>query len=454
MEKYIDKLISLISTHPELVLYIGLPVILSAVFLSIYSLSHGAKITIGKLEISSFKSVKYDFQKKLIKNIRINAERTIEEITNLDYTQPLNWENEFLKTVNALYSGAIKVYAVTLSDISGFWVSEKDKDLIIEYLNCQRNKEIHRLFVFNSPDDLARYEEILESNYIAYGTTGGVYVTSKKNYDENLLPKFCNPLNRDKFSREDFGVWDFTKISILATLHDTQLTFKKITSGVNEINLNKFISSFKHDSIVKWKYGTTAETVSKHIFHSQGIYGGTVTHLVLLKHESPKILADIASKVVALDTLHKEAIVRGISLEFSQSEPWWGVNLQSIGTGPFIDKEYGGILHCDDEYKYALIIKLPSIDYLRQWYEYDLHSTIRKDIYIKLLKEVEQIYSLIDDGTHSDKAKGFQKIEEAIKNSGYLKRMDFVYNKSIRDIPRFIITDSFQSEVANDTMVE
>jgi len=387
----------------------------------------------------------YSFQREMVADLKNSYKRRINDICNLDYRESMNWENDFLKRVSALYKGADKVYAVTLSSISDFWVSETDRQLILKYLKCQEGIEIHRLFVFESPYDLMRYEEVLRSNYHAYGTQGGVYITSSQNYQVNILKNICNNDSLYRFLNKDFGIWE-SSISILATLQGTQLSFQKVElDNIEHIDTKALKSVFNSipDGVFKWEVSSKAEYFASKIFSDDVTYVGPVTHLVFMKHEDRKILDDISSKIIELDTIQREAIDQGVSINFSQEDPWWGVNLQTIGNiTPFTDGKYIGQLRCDDEFQYVLLIQLPSIDDLREWYRYEQHSDIREAVYSKLVDTVADIYSVIKDDEEK-MATEFQNIEKEVWESRRLRRMDFIFNKRLSDIPPFKIYEQY-----------
>ncbi len=385
------------------------------------------------------KKTKYSFQSKLIEQFTKEYEGSIKGVLSLNYQTSMNWERVFLKRVSALYDGVETVHAVTLSSISDFWISGQDEILIQEYLECQINKKIKRLFVFESPYDLKIYENILKLNYEAYGKSGGsVLVTSARFYQSTILHKIAPKQSKFRLLNLDFGIWK-SEIEILAELKGTHLKFREIPD-YSEMESEIYIEKFKAildtplDGIIKWNDASESENIAKKIFVEDVTYVGPVIHIVLMKHENRELLESIASSIKRLDDIQREAIRDDIPLNFCQEEPWWGINLNELDNKQaFTDGKWGGRLETCDEYAYMLKIDLPSIDDLKAWYSWGPHSEIRRDIYSSLHNEVVAIYHLLDNS----EAK-FDDVEHKIKESGYIKRMDFIYNKKLDAIEPFL----------------
>jgi hypothetical protein len=162
----------------------------------------------------SVKELPYAFQRKMVKDLEETHDKLKNDIKSLTYMEKMNWENDFLSRVGALYEEAKSVHAVTLSSISDFWVSENDKVLIEKYLEQQNGKNIKRLFVFESPYDLMRYRLVLDENHNAYGDQGGVFITSIQNYQANILRDICRAEEKYSYNNKDFGIWEFEDTSL------------------------------------------------------------------------------------------------------------------------------------------------------------------------------------------------------------------------------------------------
>jgi len=269
----------------------------------------------------------------MITDLRDHYARRASDICNLNYQDSMNWENEFLKRVTALYKGADRVFAVTLSSISDFWVSEQDRQLIVRYLKCQENVDIHRLFVFESPYDLMRYEEVLRANHLAYGTNGSVYITSGHNYQTRILKSICAADSVYHFVDKYFGIWE-SEISIPATLQGTELSFRQIdASDLISIDANAFRGLFSNlpSGVFKWDYDSSAASFAAQIFSDDVTYVGPVTHLVFMNYDDHDTLDDIANNIIELDRIQREAIDEGVAINVVNDGPWWGINIQSIG---------------------------------------------------------------------------------------------------------------------------
>nr|VFK49455.1 MAG: hypothetical protein BECKTC1821D_GA0114238_10783 [Candidatus Kentron sp. TC] len=382
----------------------------------------------------------YDFQREMIKSLREIHEARINSIRNIEYHEAMNWERDFLKRVSALYSGAREVHAITLSSISDFWVSEKDEALIVEYLKCQEGLNIHRLFVFDSPYDLMFYEEVLHANFLSYGETGGVYITSSHNYQSNILPQMSP--RKLGFLDNDFGIWEFSDpdVSILATLDRTQLDFNRVDGNIGQINCDEFKRVFYRQpkGVYRWQRNSRAENFAPIIFDEDVTYVGSVIHLVLVKANNDELIEKITNSIVKLGDVRKEAIEKKVPINFEQEYPWWGRNLKGIVKKPFVDGRYPGALRCDGEFQYVLFIQFPSISDLREWYSNEGHSGVREAIYKKLVEATIELYALLEEQEEKG-AVIFEKIEGEVWKSGKFRRMDFVYNKRLTDISPFPI---------------
>jgi len=89
----------------------------------------------------------------------------------------------------------------------------------------------------------------------------------------------------------------------------------------------------------------------------------------------------------------------------------------------------------------VLLIQLPSIDDLREWYRYEEYSDIRKAVYIKLVQKGEELYSLIEPKSMATQC---EEIEKSIWESRQLRRMDFIFNKRWCDITPFSILKQYE----------
>jgi len=371
------------------------------------------------------------------------------EINRGHYEINLGTEYDFLKRAKPLFGTANSIYATTVSSVSSFWTDTENKLPAIEYLVAQKGKVI-RIFVFDKPESLVRYREILDANYEQYGDSGAVFITSREFYLNNIVGYFCaNDESKQKLLGVDFGVLNYEKeTKLFAWLRGQYLGFKdaeamhpeyQVASDSFEILLNQMKDSCTEGfneqyGIIRWS-GCKSDDSEFMMFCIDSLFSeilGEISHVVLFKDENNKLSSTIARVKHNISLLTEQC--GNAQLDFSCNDVWFGENILVDQR----DKIYGGRLIHNHDYKYMLYMRLPTLKDLESWYQLENHSELRKLLYCKLVDSVSELYDEMDDMLNSGDAKKIEKKEEIEKTysiieekvQSKLTRMDYQHSEN------------------------
>jgi hypothetical protein len=387
------------------------------------------------------------------------ARLEVKEINAGHYEVNLGTEYDFLKRAKPLFGSASSIYATTVSSVSSFWTDKENKGQAIKYLLAQNGKVI-RIFIFDKPDSLIRYREILDANFEQYGKEGAVFITSKQLYLENIVGSFCtNEEAKSKLLGVDFAILEYASSArLFAWLRGQYLGFKDAENPHTEfqVDANNFsalldkMASICNTGFCK-KYGVVRWDKDKSndkdflVSCVDDLFGtmlGDLSHIVLIKDLNNKLASTVARvkhNITILTEQYGES-----EITFKCNDIWFGENILINGR----DKVYGGELIHNQDYKYMLYMRLPTKNDLEQWYYLEGHSDLRKQLYCKLVSSVSELYDDMDDIMNSEDTIGldqkkiisgiYDDIEDNIRNK--LTRMDFQYSespKSLVDMPPY-----------------
>lgn len=407
---------------------------------------------------------------KVIDQTRLEAK----DINTGRYEVNLGTDFDFLKRAEPLFGSAKSIYATTVSSVSSFWTDKENKGQAIKYLLAQSGRVV-RIFVFDKPENLVRYREILEANCEQYGKNGAVFITSKSNYIERIVGGFCtNEEAKQRLLGIDFGVleYDFSA-KLFAWLRGQYLGFKDAETPHTDFqvdcdNFSRLLEKMASDcnqeyseqyGTIKWQIGKSddKEFLSFCVEKLFGAVLGDLAHIVLIKDTN-----NMLSETVASVKHHISGLIDRYGTEeidFKCDDVWFGENIVVDAR----DRVYGGELIHDQEYKYMLYMRLPTRRNLEQWYNFKHHSELRKQIYCKLVQSISLLYDQMDallesgDATLAENKKQVAQIYREVekKASGEIRRLDYEYNESpnsIVDMPAYpFIADYRQQKNLRDT---
>jgi len=328
------------------------------------------------------------------------------DILKQSYEINLGTEFDFLNRAAPLFASAQKVFAITISSVSSFWTDYKNISNAVDYLLAQKG-EIIRIFVFDSPVAMLKYREILDANYCQYGDRGGaVFVTSVERYLSHIVNPFSGAVNKCDLLKSDFGVLEYGgQNKLFAWLRDSYLGFRPSNNPPKEllIDVGRFRSSLRmmkaecrsgySDKFNVWLWDgemANRENLKKCVETFFGEAPGSVVHLVLFKkydEELASVIARVRHNISSLTDYY------GVnSVGFNCDDVWYGQNMVDLEE---YDAYTRGVLRHDKEYRYLLYMRLPTKADLHGWYQYEKHSLMREEIYVKLVKSVRSLYDRI-----------------------------------------------------------
>jgi len=393
-----------------------------------------------------------EFDNVILRNILNKVNSEAKQIGNKNYEVDLSRSSDFLRRAGSIFHSAANVYAVTVSWISDFWNDDDNANDTYDYLIDQKENTI-RLFVFDKPEEVKKFQEILDANYEVYGVHGAVLITSKEYYEKNILDQISVSIkHRQEFINKDFGVLTYTDFEIYAWLDKAILGFTDVSLGRKEFGIDH--DQFKNylkglqeklevgsffNGIYRWSGEETEDffvDVYNKLFPTTS--QDTINHIILFKdYNIVKSIAEIKSKIEQFSHYADD----GRPLECI--DVWYGrINEYSPR-----DDQYVARLIKDKTFKYALIMKFKNEQALKDWYNHPEHSSMRRKLYSTLSSKANEIYKKIDtEKNQKKKTKLFREIEQEMKK--HIRRIDYTYeyNKdAIEHIKPYSFFQRFQA---------
>jgi hypothetical protein len=392
------------------------------------------------------------------------AREEIQRLTGVaeTYRQDLSLEENFIVRAGPIFEEAKKVYAISIDRYSEFWVAEDQRRRAEEYTARQPVNSV-RLFVFSSVESAQRYRYVLASHYAQYGKQGAVLFTSKASYklflaniDIEMVPEL---LNKDfailifDDSRANMPGPESEEEFFEATLSKTKLVceqlpalqphhvafvdaFEELRNSAQEGQLKsgimKWQESFKFDD-ASWSaalsktFGLTTD--------SDNLSNKPVYHIVFL---TPSIQgAAITQYVEERVRLSLENLASKTNGEPLVDELWFGSRNELLNSLSVIDGKYRGGLRTKNvlaqNFPFCLVLKLKSLDALKEYYEDPIHSDVRRELLCFCEPKLKDMYALLDQPeklNENERIVIFDAIEAAA--SEVLVRADFSLECPVR----------------------
>jgi hypothetical protein len=225
------------------------------------------------------------FRKEIVKRVLKNTHDEINRIIGgAKYEVDIGIESNFLLRAKPLFANAEKIYAISLNNVSNFWIEKGSQPLAREYLKSQP-ESTKRLFVFDGAQSLDLYWSILSKNYTAYGYKGAVLITDRANYTKFLAQVLTDENVYLQYQKKDFGLLYYHDHWLLAELDNNCLTFEPVPDLASfRLDSEKMINLFDEFSgsgenykvineinVVKWQTLIVKEEVIDFLFQSTTI---------------------------------------------------------------------------------------------------------------------------------------------------------------------------------------
>ena len=292
------------------------------------------------------------FRAKVIRNVLKETNVEIEKLCGPrdEYVQDLSLQESFIIRAGEIFEEADNLCAISIDELSQFWVAEDQRTRAQEY-TARQPKKAKRLFVFSNFENAAKYRNVMAAHDQQYGKTGGVFFCSKHTYLDFLKKRISNESEREELKNKDFAVLVFEdekgkdyyestlsstklvcrRIDHLKSYQDTILDyFEKLTNKLKPGEIDKdhgfirYESDFQHDDK---KWGIALSRIFDTVGGSSTL-SGSIYHLVFISKDVPekKLIEEInnnlRSKLIALNYLStQEKLIEDL---------WFGKRSQSI----------------------------------------------------------------------------------------------------------------------------
>jgi hypothetical protein len=364
-------------------------------------------------------------------------------LVNDDCGFPVAHEQAYLRFAEPIFGRAKTIIAICIASISTFWTNPDFSNDAGTYLRNQDSSadSIMRLFVFDSVDELVRFRSILQKHHHAYGRelpSSGVFLCSTRSYGR-LLKRWS--LSSDfRALHQDFGLLSFRdgNSRMYATLDDREFHYtaydeEDITLTTYRL-IGEYFESLKtlqpgefdsESGVSRWSPewsdddGQLTQAVAA-LFQDRH---QPASHIVLIRPEANSpVVADYLRQLVVRFHKQRTALkIKSIALS------------QRCDLG-ITDRRYAAPLLTLQDFDYYLAMTFDDEDALRHYYQHELHSLERENLYIVLNPGVKPKFeeaSLLPKRQIQERAALFSEIERAMQEGGYVMRIDALDDDSL-----------------------
>lgn len=396
--------------------------------------------TIGRYVFEKNDSMLYqnEYTKSLIKSTKVELKSVL---SGNSFEIEIGLEKNFLNRVLPIFHKADKIYAISIADISSFWISKEDEALTIKFIESQGNKEVYRLFVFSNPEQVVKYKNVLQANFEAYGRgKGGVFICSYKAYIKFIESIVSHNVFLRDIHQEDFAIFVFKSDCIVG--HDehvegildsnalkfrsfslneikssSRIQFMRAMENLGTIECGKYSTDY---NIYRWCY---------ELYDKEFVFEEVLSRLFDEEHEQILhylfIRGDDSVGIVLQELCRK---FRNSRKDLRISD----VNVYDVTGVNAIDGNFGGLIKTgfDDaeQYNYMLIVEFEDIRALEHYYNHKTHSVEREILYKAINPDVENLYCQANamlkykDSSYNRLRELYNEIEESMKK--YIFRID------------------------------
>jgi hypothetical protein len=373
----------------------------------------------------------------------------LESLNTQRYSAYIRRGHNFMTRARPVFECADRVFAVSVDNVSQFWVSldRADQRVAESYIRAQP-PNTHRLFVFDSPESAHNHTTIMNIHVRRYGDTGGVYLCSRKDYDQ-LLYATGVPGGQHDFAALEYSDCDRGVTTFVATLDADKFSINKEPTQ----ELSKQMDEFKlvlggfssltagevdNDSnVMRWSVDMQEkrDIWAKKLKQLFGARKRDVFHMVSISAKAlrtPEKREEVVQLVHAIrDMLGRlpSRVERKIRLK----DFWVGEALSVRQAAR--DGATGGRIVNDGALREPLMLwmRFDSEEDLQAWYADEEHSAARRNLYLAFDEEIEQLLSTVSPVRSGGEAL-YAKIESIAAK--YLVRRDYVESDTIDDIVR------------------
>jgi hypothetical protein len=343
-------------------------------------------------------------------------------------------EKNFLNRALPVFSSAKKIYAVSVADVSSFWVSESNKALTLKFLDAQKNDEVYRLFVFSSPEQVVKYKNVLQANYRAYGASGGgVFICSYETYIKFMESfKSQNIFIREN-NQQDFGVFIFGSTIlggedeyVEGILDSNALRFRAFNlTDIKSTSYLQFMRAMENLSTVECgKYSSDYEIYRwcPNLYEDPLLFANVLSRLFDEAHDQIYHYLFIKGNEKVGEVLHQLCCkFRDHKKDLRITE----ANVYKTTAVNAIDGNYGGVIRIGgidfEHYNYIFIVEFEDKKALEHYYNHKLHSAEREILYKSINSDVIPLYDKINtilkykDISYNKMIEIYAQIEEVMK---------------------------------------
>lgn len=371
------------------------------------------------------------FRAKLIRNV-LKATKT--EIGKLcapleEYVQDLSLPESFIIRAGAIFEEANNLCAVSIDELSQFWIAEDQRTRAQEYTARQPDKA-KRLFVFSNFENAAKYRNVMAAHHQQYGLNGGVFFCSKQAYI-NFLKTLTNDSEIEELKTKDFAIIIFEDESgkdyYESTLSATKLVcrrrkklksyqerileyFEELATELEPGQMHEDLGFIKYKSDFQSndeEWGLALAKIFDSANSSSGI-SGSIYHLVFISKDIPK------EKLIKEINTNLRPKLRSLTYSSTQEklieDLWFGKRNKSIDDLNVIDGIHKGQIKTKnlfvEHYQCCLVMKFKNVNFLKEYYQDEIHSEVRQELYKLSDPTMNSLYEMMSE---PDKLDSLQK---------------------------------------------
>lgn len=401
------------------------------------------------------------FRAEVIRRVLVATREEIQKLSGPqdEYEQNLSLQENFIVRAGAIFEEASNICAISIDELSVFWIAEDQRTRAQEYTSRQP-ENTKRLFVFSSIENALKYRNVMAAHDEQYGKKGGVFFCTMRKYRE-FLTRSARPSEVEELAKKDFAILVYQDQKGVdyyeATLSRTTLVCRKLQTpqSYQEVILSYFDDLAKTlspgemnpDGFTKWDPNfktnnelwvqTLRRTFDVDSTDEQSLINGGVYHLVFLSKDVPQ--QEVRAAVNDILRPKLACLTNPTTSEKLLEEFWFGTRGEPIDNLKVVDGIYKGQIRTKnifaENYPHCFVMKFRTMDLLEQYYQHEVHSQVRKVLYSLCDEHIGSLYEMIEEVPSSDKEQR-QALFHAIEGSasGVLVRADYVQQDALLSI--------------------
>lgn len=329
----------------------------------------------------------------------------VEEASNLhdamngtsSFRQRIDRGHHFLERAKRVFGSANRIFAVSLDEVSDFWISPKTSDLALEFIASQKQSDspaesVFRLFVFSTPEVAHQYAVRLDQHAQAFPHT---YLCSKEHY-ERLLPSLLRKTSEVRtWLKRDYSVLTFgDSFEVFGELDNNELCLTKIGRSNSPFQMER-VRQFETDCSVI-RPGKTGEVSGIPIAHwDNGFAGNPDAWAKTLLELFPSGRADVFLMTGLLGKTLDQAVARKTLSDLritlrNEHEIFSRYKIKTIRLTRCSAASFGRSAAGDDWPEYVIVIRFADSEHLQTF--------ARSQEYLQSIRALLVEMSKSDDG--------------------------------------------------------